>query len=119
MSFPSETGSFSKDNGDGNENVKKVIGLISKTTTLHVHQSSCFAHFFAVTARLRRVVVLLYGGGKQKTTNFLFSLLAWARSKRNQFQENHLHLRSFASRNNRKQGLINSDVFVAVEGRRC
>ena len=23
--------------GDGNENVKKTIGLISKTTTLHVH----------------------------------------------------------------------------------
>ena len=25
--------------GDGNENVKKTIGLISKTTTLHVHHA--------------------------------------------------------------------------------
>ena len=30
-------GSFSNEDGDGNENVKKVIGLLSKTTTLHVH----------------------------------------------------------------------------------
>ena len=29
-------GSFSNDDGDGNENVKKAIGLWSKTTTLHV-----------------------------------------------------------------------------------
>ena len=57
--------------------------------------SSCFAHFFAVTARLRREVGLLYGGGKQKTTNCLFSFLAWARSKRNQFQGNSPKLEIF------------------------
>ena len=33
--------------GDGNGNIKKVIGLISKTTTLHVHHAF-FVHFFAV-----------------------------------------------------------------------
>ena len=27
-------GSFSNDDGDGNENVKKAIGLLSKTTSL-------------------------------------------------------------------------------------
>ena len=32
---------------DDNENVKKIIGLISKTTTF-------FVHFFPVFARLRR-----------------------------------------------------------------
>ena len=32
--------SFSNDDGDGNENGKKAIGLISKTTTLHVHHTS-------------------------------------------------------------------------------
>ena len=42
-----ETGSFSDDNGDGNENVK--------TTTLHVQRT--FVHFFAVTARLRREIL--------------------------------------------------------------
>ena len=35
--------------GDGNGKVKKVIGLISKTTTLHVHHAF-FVHFFAVPA---------------------------------------------------------------------
>ena len=33
--------------GDGNGNVKKVIGLMNKTTTLHVHHAF-FVHFFAV-----------------------------------------------------------------------
>ena len=33
--------------GDGNRNVKKVIGLMNKTTTLHVHHAF-FVHFFAV-----------------------------------------------------------------------
>ena len=33
---------------DGNEN---AIGLLSKTTSLHVHHAF-FVHFFAVTARL-------------------------------------------------------------------
>ena len=30
-------GSCSNDDGKGNENVKKVVGLITNTTTLHVH----------------------------------------------------------------------------------
>ena len=32
-------GSCSKDDGDGNENVKKALGLLSKTTSLHVHHT--------------------------------------------------------------------------------
>ena len=32
-------GSFNKDDGDGNEDVKKAIGFLRKTTTLHVHQA--------------------------------------------------------------------------------
>ena len=36
-------GSMRNDDGDGNENDKKAIGLISKTTTLHVH--CAFAKF--------------------------------------------------------------------------
>ena len=39
--------------GDGNENVKKAIGLMSKTTILHVHHAF-FVHFFAILAQLRR-----------------------------------------------------------------
>ena len=32
-------GSLSNEDGDGNENGKKAIGLISKTTTLHLDQA--------------------------------------------------------------------------------
>ena len=40
-------------NGDGNENVKKSIGLLSNKTSLYMHHTF-FVHFFAITARLRR-----------------------------------------------------------------
>ena len=33
------------DDGDGNENFKKKMGLSSKTRTLHVHFSLIFVHF--------------------------------------------------------------------------
>ena len=46
-------GSLSNDDADGNENGKKAIGLISKTTTLHVHHAF-FVPFFAVVARIQR-----------------------------------------------------------------
>ena len=46
-------GSLSNDDADGNENGKKAIGLISKTTALHVHHAFS-VHFFAVVARLQR-----------------------------------------------------------------
>ena len=49
---PRALGTLRSDNGD--ENVKKAIGSVSKTTTLHVHHAFLFVHFFAVTARLRR-----------------------------------------------------------------
>ena len=38
-------GSFSNDDGDGNEDVKKAIGF--------ARASSCFVNFFTVLARLR------------------------------------------------------------------
>ena len=31
--------SFSNEDGDGNEDVKKAIALLRKTTTLHVHHT--------------------------------------------------------------------------------
>ena len=32
-------GSFSNDDGDGSEDVKKAIGLLGKTASLHVHHA--------------------------------------------------------------------------------
>ena len=40
-------GTLRSNDADGNENVKKTEGLMSKTTTLHVHHAF-FVHFFPV-----------------------------------------------------------------------
>ena len=68
-------GSFSKDDGDGNQDVKKAIGLLRKTTTLHVHH----AFLYISSASLLDYDVKMpncksYGGRKQATTNLFFSL---------------------------------------------
>ena len=64
-------GSLSNDDADGNENGKKAIGLISRTTTLHVHHAF-FVHFFAVVVRLQRENAWIHvlGGREHKTTTF-------------------------------------------------
>ena len=62
--------------GDGNENVTKTIGSITKTTILHVITLFC-KFFFTVTARLRRENAYnftLYEGSTQAKTKFRPSL---------------------------------------------
>ena len=51
---------------DSNDNVKKTIGLISKTTTSFLHDYDVKMPNFA-----------FYGGRKQATTKFYFSFWAW------------------------------------------
>ena len=46
-------GSFSNDDGDGNEDFKKAIGLLRKTNNF-ARVARFFVHFFTVLARLRR-----------------------------------------------------------------
>ena len=45
------TGTLRSNDADGSENVIKIIGLISKTTTLHVHHTFCtfFSRFCTTT----------------------------------------------------------------------
>ena len=43
-------GTLGNYDGNGNVNVNKAIGLMSKAKTLHVHNS--FLHFFAIPAQL-------------------------------------------------------------------
>ena len=67
-------GSFSNDDGDVSDNVKKAIGLISKTTS-HVHR----AFLYISMPSMHRYDVKMpnftfYGGPKQAKTNFFFSL---------------------------------------------
>ena len=70
-------GSFSNDdgdgNGDGNEDVKKALGLLRKTTTLHVHHVVLYISLpHDYDAKIPNCK--FYGGGKQATTNLFFSL---------------------------------------------
>ena len=61
-------GSFSNNDGDGNENAKKAMGLLSKTTTLHVQHAFLSLHDYHV----KMPDFTLYGGRNQATTNFYF-----------------------------------------------
>ena len=65
------------DNSDGNEDVKKAIGVMSKTTTLHVHHAFLYSslpslHDYDVKMLDRK----LYGGRKQGMTNVYFLFLS-------------------------------------------
>ena len=67
-------GSFSNDDGDGNENGKKTIGSISKTTTLHVHHTFLYISLPSLhDYDVKMPTFTIYGERKQATTNFLFS----------------------------------------------
>ena len=57
----------------GNENVKKTVGFMSKTTTFHMHHAFCiflcpFMHDYDV----KIPNVTFYGVRKQATTKFYF-----------------------------------------------
>ena len=68
-------GSFSNDDGDGNQDVKKAIGLLRKTTTLHVHHAFLFISLPSLHDYDVKVPnCKFYGGRKQATTNLFFSL---------------------------------------------
>ena len=72
-------GNFSND--DGNEHVRKAIGLISKTTILDAQRTFlCISlpslHNYDV--KMRNISV--NGGVKQATTNFFFPFQTWVRS---------------------------------------
>ena len=67
-------GTLRSNDADGNENIKKTIGLISKTTTSHVYHafldiSFLFLHDYDV----KMPNLAFYGGRKQATTKFYFS----------------------------------------------
>ena len=67
-------GSFSNDNSDGNENVKKAIGLLSRTTSLHMHHT--FLYIFLLLLHdydMKMPSFTFYGGRKEATTKFSFS----------------------------------------------
>ena len=62
-----QLGSFSNDDGDGNQDVKKAIGLLRKTETLHVRHAFLLHDYDVEIPNCK-----FYGGRKQATTNFFF-----------------------------------------------
>ena len=63
---------------DGNENFNKTIGLISKTTTLHVYHAFIFAflcHFCTTTTWRCLILRFMDNVNKQRRNLFFFSLL--------------------------------------------
>ena len=66
--------SFSNDDGDFSENVKKAIGLISKTTTLHAQHTFLYISMPSLhDYGWKMPNFTFYGGRKQGKTNFSFS----------------------------------------------
>ena len=67
-------GTLRSNDADGNENVKKTIGLISKTTTSHVHHAFLYISFlFLHDYDVKMPNFALFGGRKQATAKFYFS----------------------------------------------
>ena len=68
-------GSFSNDDGDGIENVKKAIGLLRKTTTLRVHHAFLYISLPSLhDYDVKMPNCMFHGGRKQATTNLSLSL---------------------------------------------
>ena len=66
-------GNFSNDDGDSNQAVKKAIGLLRKTTTLHVHNAFLYISLPSLhDYDVKMPNYKFYGGRRQATTN-LFS----------------------------------------------
>ena len=69
-----EIGSLRSNDADDNKNVKKTIGLISKTTTSHMHHTFLYISFpFLHDYDVKMPNFAFYGGRKQPTTEFYFS----------------------------------------------
>ena len=97
---------------DGNENVQKTRGLISKTTTLHMHQAFLYIYlpfFVGLNYGEKIPNFVFYGERKQATTKFCFAFWTWTWSLGIHIQEGWwLHL------NERMQINFLSNVLVAV-----
>ena len=69
--------SFSNDNGEGKENVKTALGLLSKTTSLHVHHAFLYMSLSLLHNHdVKMPNFTFHGGFKQATTKFSLNLNA-------------------------------------------
>ena len=65
--------------GEGNENVKKAIGLITKISTFHVHRAFLLILYISLPAlrdyEVRKPNLTFFIGSTQATTKFPFPFL--------------------------------------------
>ena len=95
-------GTLRSNDADGNENVEKTIGLISKTTNSHVHQTFCtFLSRFCTTTAWKCLVSRLKEDVNKERRNFIsLSELGYGHLKFS-FRRVRLHLTKWGGRNNR------------------
>ena len=108
------------------ERQKSRMGLMGKTTTLHVHHWPFFVHFFAVPAQLTTwndQILSLIENGNRKALNSTISVWARAWSPLFSSNQNSLLLRNRANWDNREnvlktfkrmRSLFIRDVFMDV-----
>ena len=84
-------GTLRSDDGDGNKNVIRAIGLIRKATTLHVHRTFLYTSLTILhDYDVKMANFMFYRGRKQATTKFSFYFLTWLRFLGIQLQESSL-----------------------------
>ena len=88
--------------GDGKENVKKALGLMSKTTTLHVHHAF-FLRFLCTTTTWNDQILSLLENGKGKAINSTISVRTRAPSPLFSSNQNSLLLSNRANWDNREK----------------
>ena len=78
LQSPSSLGTLRSDDGDGNGNATKAIGLISKTTILHVHHAFLYISLPSLHDYDVKIPNLtLYRGRTQATAKFPLSFCTW------------------------------------------
>ena len=65
-------GSFS--DGDGNENVKNAVGLLSKTTSLHMHHAFLYISLLLLHDYNLKMLSFTFYGGRKTSDDKLFFL---------------------------------------------
>ena len=101
--------------GDGNGNVKKVIGLVSKTTTLHVHHAFCtFLCRPCITRTWNDRILSLLGNGNGKAINSTISFRTRPPSLLFSFTSNSLLLSNWAPWNNREKKVKGCEVHFSA-----
>ena len=114
-------GTLRSNDEDGNENIKKTIGLISKTTTLHMHHAFLYISFlFLHDYDVNMPNFAFYGGRKQATTKLCLSFWDCLWTLEIQLQEGFAYISQskwigiIAIKNEGTQIHFLSDVLVVV-----